>query len=83
MQSSVNISKKVHQSSVREHWFLSQGPLDLQSNALPLSYAPSVDCDQNITDNNFQQVNILQKSLHQICVKPNAGLYDQCFYLSN
>ena len=48
----------VHESSLREHSGLNEGPLDLQLNALPLSYAPSVDCNQNVTGNNLQKVNI-------------------------
>ena len=82
MQSSVNMSKSPSVASKGVLVFQPR-PVDLQSNALPLSYAPSVDSDQNITDNNLQKVNILQKSLHQISVKPNAGFSDQCLYLSN
>ena len=52
MQSSVNMSKSP--SVISEGALVFQPrPVDVQPNALPLSYALSVDSDQNITDNNL------------------------------
>jgi hypothetical protein len=46
-----------NKKKIRVHPDLNQGPLDLQSNALPLSYTPAVPCLHKLTQHFFKKTN--------------------------
>ena len=65
------------EKKVREHPELNQGPLDLQSNALPLSYIPSEDPEKRVK---YKLTNKVRRRLNAVICSSQSTI---CLSLSS